>query len=171
MDKPLVGIVIGSDSDFDTIKGIFDILDRFEIKYEVIVSSAHRSLNRTINYVEGLEKKGVEVVIAAAGYAAHLPGIIASKTVIPVIGIPIDSSPLNGIDALLSIVQMPYGIAVATMPIGKTGAKNAGIFAAQILSLKYPEIKEKIKKFREEMEIEIEKKGREVEERLLRQLK
>jgi phosphoribosylaminoimidazole carboxylase PurE protein len=168
MDNPLVGIVLGSYSDFDIIKDLFDILDRFGIKYEVVISSAHRSLNKTINYADSLEKRGIEVVISVAGYAAHLPGIIASKTTIPVIGVPVDSSPLKGIDSLLSIAQMPSGIPVATMSIGKAGAKNAGIFAAQILSIKYPEIRVKIKHFRKEMEIDIEKNGREVEERLLK---
>ncbi len=162
----MIGIIIGSPSDLEAVEGLFEILDKFGIEYEVTISSAHRSLNRTLNCISNFEKRGIEVIVSAAGYAAHLPGVIAAKTTLPVIGIPVDSSPLKGMDSLLSMVQMPPGVPVATMGIGGAGAKNAGIFAAQILSIKYPEIKDKMKKFKEEMEIELEKKGREVEGRL-----
>jgi len=124
------------------------ILEEFGIKYEITISSAHRSPKKTRNYAKGAIKRGVEVIIAGAGGAAALAGVIASETTLPVIGIPIDSSPLKGLDALYSTVQMPSGVPVATMAIGKAGAVNAGILAAQILALKYPEIRKRLNTFK-----------------------
>lgn len=155
----LVGIVMGSDSDLEVMAEAASSLDAFGIPYEMTVASAHRSPERTQRYAKSAVAMGLEVIIAGAGGAAHLAGVIASQTVLPVIGVPIPSSTLGGMDSLLSMVQMPGGIAVATMAIGKAGAKNAGIMAAQILSLKYPEIRDILEKYRDQMEREVEKKS------------
>jgi phosphoribosylaminoimidazole carboxylase PurE protein len=149
--KPLVGVVMGSSSDADVMEGCVSTLQELGIPHIVKVSSAHRTPDQTREFAETAEEKGIEVIIAGAGLAAHLAGVIASHTTLPVIGIPIDSSPLNGIDALLSTVQMPPGIPVATVSLGKGGAKNAAILAAQILALKYPEIAGKLKAFRRDI--------------------
>ncbi len=159
MENPLIGIVMGSDSDFEIMKGATEILDEFNIKYEVTVTSAHRTPDKTHEYSKSASSRGIEVIIAGAGWAAHLAGVIASETILPIIGVPIDSSPLKGLDALLATVQMPGGIPVATMSIGKGGAKNAGIFAAQILSVKYPEIKDKLIQYRQAMVKGVEEKN------------
>jgi len=132
--QPKVAIVLGSDSDYPVIQDMLQILKDFGIEHELTVSSAHRSPDRTHNYASTLEERGIQVVIACAGAAAHLAGVIASKTILPVIGVPIDSSPLQGLDALLSTSMMPAGIPVATMGIGKMGASNAAVLAAQILA-------------------------------------
>lgn len=158
MAKPLVGIVMGSDSDLPIMEEAAKVLDEFEIPYEVNISSAHRSPKKTAEYVRHAEERGIEVIIAGAGGAAHLAGVIASETILPVIGIPIDSSSLKGIDSLLSTVQMPGGVPVATMAIGKAGAKNAGILAAQIISKKYPEIGKKLRDYKRRLEKEVEEK-------------
>ncbi len=160
MAKPLVGIVMGSDSDLPIMEETAKILDEFEIPYEVTISSAHRSPKRTAEYARNAEERGIEVIIAGAGGAAHLAGVIASETILPVIGVPIDSSTLKGIDSLLSTVQMPGGVPVSTMAIGKGGAKNAGILAAQILARKYPEIGKKLKDYKRRLEKEVEEKQR-----------
>jgi phosphoribosylaminoimidazole carboxylase PurE protein len=163
--KAKVLILMGSDSDLPVMENTGKTLKEFGIPYEMTVSSAHRTPDRTLNLVINAEKNGVEVVIAGAGAAAHLAGVIASHTTLPVIGIPIDSSPLEGIDALYSTVQMPPGIPVATMAIGTAGAKNAGIFAAQILALKDPKIAAALKDYKKKMAKEVEKKARKVEKR------
>lgn len=160
MAKSLVGIVMGSDSDLPVMEETAKVLDEFEIPYEVTISSAHRSPKRTAEYARNAEEKGIEVIIAGAGGAAHLAGVIAAETILPVIGVPIDSSTLKGIDSLLSTVQMPGGVPVATMAIGKEGAKNAGILAAQILARKYPEIGKKLKDYKRRLEKEVEEKQR-----------
>ncbi len=147
--KPLVAVVMGSASDADVMEGCVNTLLELEIPHIVEVSSAHRTPEQTKEIAETAEEKGIEVIIAGAGWAAHLAGVIASHTTLPVIGIPVDSSPLNGMDALLSTVQMPPGIPVATVSLGKGGAKNAAILAAQILALKHPEINKNLKAFRE----------------------
>ncbi len=134
MNQPKVAIVIGSDSDYPVIEDMIQILNDFGIEHELTVCSAHRSPDRTHQYAAQLEQRGVQVVIACAGAAAHLAGVIASKTILPVIGVPIDSSPLKGLDALLSTSMMPAGVPVATMGIGKMGARNAAVLAAQILA-------------------------------------
>jgi len=134
LSKPLVGIVMGSDSDFTTMEEASKILEKFKIVHEVLVTSAHRSPERTRKYVSGAKRRGIKVMIAGAGGAAHLAGVVAAETQLPVIGVPIDSV-LNGLDSLLSTAQMPGGVPVATVSIGKAGAKNAGLLAVQILAL------------------------------------
>ncbi|RJR50850.1 MAG: 5-(carboxyamino)imidazole ribonucleotide mutase [Desulfobacteraceae bacterium] len=147
--KPLVGVVMGSASDKDVMKECAAALKELGIPYEVKVSSAHRMPQQTRNYAETAAERGVEVIIAGAGWAAHLAGFLAAQTLLPVIGVPIDSSPLQGMDALLSTVQMPPGIPVATVALGKGGARNAAVLAAQILALKHPGIAESLRKYRE----------------------
>ena len=140
----LVGIIMGSQSDWEVMKEAKDQLDEFSITNEQLIISAHRTPNRILDYANQSLENGVKVIIAGAGGAAHLPGMMASHTQIPVIGVPIESTSLNGIDSLLSIVQMPKGIPVATVSIGKTGAKNAAILAAEILSLQDEQIRKKL---------------------------
>ena len=156
----LVGVVMGSDSDLPVLEEALSVLDDFAIPYEVTVSSAHRSPKRTSGYAQSAMDRGIEVIIAAAGGAAHLAGVIAAETLLPVIGVPVDSSPLKGLDALLSTVQMPGGVPVAAMAIGRSGARNAGIFAARILSIKYPEIRKKLLSFKIEMAAQVDKKAK-----------
>ncbi|MFQ5867793.1 MAG: 5-(carboxyamino)imidazole ribonucleotide mutase [bacterium] len=152
MDKKiLVGIVMGSDSDLPVMQEAAQILDKFGINCEINIISAHRTPLKAHKYPSNAEARGLEVIIAGAGGAAHLAGVIASLTHLPVIGVLIESQSLGGIDSLLSIVQMPSGVPVATMAIGKAGAKNSGILATQILGVKYPEIREKIKVYKEEI--------------------
>ena len=153
----LVAIIIGSESDLDKASDACTVLEELDIPYELRIASAHRTPELVTEYVKGIEERGIEVIIAAAGWAAHLPGVVAAYTTLPVIGIPIDSSCLNGLDSLLSIVQMPPGIPVATMSIGKGGARNAGIYAASILSIKYPEVKGSLKNLRHKLKEKVEK--------------
>lgn len=157
---PQVGIVMGSDSDYGVMKESAEILKKFGIPYEITVASAHRTPKRAVDFVVNGEKKGVKVIIAGAGHAAHLAGALAGHTILPIIGVPIDSSALNGMDALLSTVQMPPGVPVATMAIGKSGARNAGIFAAQILSTSSPILQDRLKEFKKEMADKVEQKAR-----------
>ena len=140
----LVGIIMGSQSDWEVMKETKDQLDELSISNEQLIISAHRTPNRILDYAKKSLKNGVKVIIAGAGGAAHLPGMMASHTQIPVIGVPIESTSLNGIDSLLSIVQMPKGIPVATVSIGKTGARNAAILAAEILSLQDEKVRKKL---------------------------
>ena len=140
----LVGIIMGSQSDWEVMKEAKDQLDELSITNEQLIISAHRTPNRILDYAKKSLENGIKVIIAGAGGAAHLPGMMASHTQIPVIGVPIESTSLNGIDSLLSIVQMPKGIPVATVSIGKTGAKNAAILAAEILSLQDEQIRKKL---------------------------
>ena len=140
----LVGIIMGSQSDWEVMKEAKDQLDEFSISNEQLIISAHRTPHRILDYAKKVLENDTKVIIAGAGGAAHLPGMIASHTNIPVIGVPIDSTSLNGIDSLLSILQMPKGIPVATVSIGKTGAKNAAILATEILSLQDEEIRKKL---------------------------
>ena len=135
MSKPLVGIVMGSDSDFIIMEETSKVLEQFNVPHEVLVTSAHRSPERTRKYVQGAKRRGIQVLIAGAGGAAHLAGVVAAETHLPVIGVPIDATSLNGLDSLLSTAQMPGGVPVATVSIGKAGAKNAGLLAVQILAL------------------------------------
>lgn len=146
--KPLVSIVMGSRSDLDILTPALALLDQFKIKHEARALSAHRTPDALSEYIATAEKGGVEVFIAAAGGAAHLPGVIAAKTVLPVLGVPIPSSTLQGMDALLSIVQMPKGIPVATFAIGKSGAENAALFAIAIFAIKHPELKVMLQEYR-----------------------
>ena len=151
LNKVLVGVVMGSASDAEVMKGCMNVLLDLEIPHEIRVLSAHRTPEATRQYAESASDRGLEVIIAGAGWAAHLAGFMAGHTTLPVIGVPIDSSPLNGMDALLSTVQMPPGIPVATVSIGKGGAINAGVLAAQILALKYPPVAEKVLHYRKEL--------------------
>jgi len=150
-----IALMIGSSSDYPIIEETINILDKFNINYKIIVSSAHRTPERTKKWVKECEKNGVKIFIVAAGAAAHLPGVVASYTTLPVIGIPVAATVLNGMDALLSIVQMPGGIPVASMAIGKAGAKNAALYAISILSLTNPELKMKLNNYRIEMKDKI----------------
>ena len=150
-EKPVVGIVMGSASDKTVMEECAKTLEELGINFEITVSSAHRSPDKTRDYAISAADRGIEVIIAGAGWAAHLAGVLASHTTLPVIGVPIDSSPLKGIDALLSTAQMPPGIPVATMAIGSGGARNAAVFAAQILALKYPDIANRLETYRERL--------------------
>ncbi len=158
--QPLVGIVMGSDSDLEVMTEAASSLEALGIHYEMTVSSAHRSPERTRRYAKSAAARGLEVIIAGAGGAAHLAGVLASHTVVPVIGVPIPSSPLGGLDSLLSTAQMPGGIPVATMAIGKPGAKNAGIMAAQMLSLKHPDIRDRLERYRDQIKGELRRKDK-----------
>lgn len=146
---PLVAVVMGSKSDQEAIQSALEALDSLGIDYEVNVISAHRTPERARQFALGARGRGIEVIIAAAGMAAHLPGVLASWTTLPVIGIPLATGEIEGLDALLSIVQMPGGIPVATVAIGQTGAKNAAYLAAEILGLKYERIKDAYEKYRQ----------------------
>lgn len=148
-NKPLVGVIMGSKSDWDTMAHAVEILGSFQIPYEKKIVSAHRTPDLLYKYAESAEKRGLKVIIAGAGGAAHLPGMIASKTIVPVLGVPVKSSTLNGLDSLLSIVQMPGGVPVGTLAIGKAGAKNAGLLAASILATTDQEVAKKIHEFRQ----------------------
>ena len=147
--SPLVSILMGSKSDWEEMKQARDILDQFGIPNESLVSSAHRTPQHLVEYVNNAESRGIEVIIAGAGGAAHLPGVIAAHTLVPVLGVPMESKALKGMDSLLSIVQMPRGIPVATLAIGGSGAANAGLFAVSILANSRPELREKLAGFRE----------------------
>jgi 5-(carboxyamino)imidazole ribonucleotide mutase len=147
--SPLVGIIMGSKSDWETMSNAATTLDTLGVPYEVQVVSAHRTPDLLFEYAAKAEARGIEVIIAGAGGAAHLPGMTAAKTALPVLGVPVESKALKGMDSLLSIVQMPAGIPVGTLAIGRAGAINAALFAAAILGNKYPEIKDALKKFRE----------------------
>lgn len=158
MKKPIVSVVMGSDSDLQQMKGCLEMLEYFDVPFETTVTSAHRSPEKTNLYTKGLVKRGVQVVIAAAGGAAHLPGVIASLTTIPVIGVPMGTKTLSGVDSLYSIVQMPKGVPVATVAIGETGAYNAGVLAVEILALREPKLKKKINLYRKNLEKTVSKK-------------
>ncbi len=150
---PQVGIIMGSISDLDTMRGAAEILDQFEIPYELRVVSAHRTPDVMVEYASTAVERGLEVIIAGAGGAAHLPGMTAAMTTLPVIGVPVQSKTLQGLDSLLSIVQMPAGVPVATMAIGN--AKNAGLMAARILSIKYPALAARLKTYAETVANEV----------------
>lgn len=146
---PLVGILMGSQSDWETLQHATRTLEELGVPHEVRVISAHRAPDLLFEYASTAEKRGLEVIIAGAGGAAHLPGITAAKTLLPVLGIPVESKSLQGIDSLLSIVQMPGGIPVGTLAIGKAGAINAALLAAAILGAKHPQIRESLRRFRD----------------------
>ena len=163
MDKKiLVGIVMGSDSDLPVMQEAAQVFDQFGIGYEINIVSAHRSPQKAHDYATTAEERGLEIIIAGAGKAAHLAGVMASLTPIPIIGVPMQTSLAGGLDSLLSIVQMPAGIPVATVAIGKTGAINAAILAAQILSVKFPEIRERIRDYKKALAQEVDKKNRKI---------
>lgn len=162
-EKPFVGIVMGSDSDLPIMSEASKTLSTFGVEYRIDILSAHRTPQKTAEYAQKAIKRGMGVIIAGAGGAAHLAGNLAAWTVLPVLGVPIASSSLQGLDALLSTVQMPGGVPVATLGIGKSGAKNAALLAIQILSLTYPELRQKLILFKKEMEKVIEKKNESLE--------
>lgn len=151
----MIGVIMGSRSDWPTMQHTCEVLRELEIPYEAKVVSAHRTPDEMFRYAEEAQERGIEVIIAGAGGAAHLPGMVAAKTVIPVIGVPILSSTLNGVDSLLSIVQMPGGVPVATVSIGKAGAVNAGLLAAEMIGIKYPEVQERLKARREKIRAQV----------------
>ncbi len=164
--KPAVGILMGSDSDYAIMAEAAKILKQFDIPFEMIVSSAHRTPKRTSDYVQKAHGRGIKVLIAGAGAAAHLAGVVAAETVLPVIAVPIAATALQGMDALLAMVQMPAGIPVATMAIGAAGARNAGIFAAQMLAADDPRLAEALVQFKQEMAAGVVKKSAAVQQKL-----
>jgi phosphoribosylaminoimidazole carboxylase PurE protein len=151
-----VAIFIGSESDHEVVKEALELLRQFGVSYELAVTSAHRSPERTRRLIQSSEEKGVKLFIAVAGKAAHLAGFVAAHTVTPVIGVPVESADLGGLDALLSTVQMPKGVPVATMGLGKAGASNAAILAVQILSQKNPRLRKKLEDFRQSLAAQVE---------------
>ena len=157
MSKPLVGIIMGSDSDLPVMSAAAQICEEFGIEFELDIVSAHRTPEKLVAYSKSAEKRGLKVIIAGAGGAAHLPGMVASETVLPVIGVPVRSSSLDGMDSLLSIVQMPGGVPVATVAIN--GAKNAGILAAQIIGASNKPLRKKIASYKNKMKNEVERKS------------
>jgi 5-(carboxyamino)imidazole ribonucleotide mutase len=157
--KPLVGIIMGSSSDWETMRAAAEILERLGVAHEVRVVSAHRTPDLLFEYASTAQQRGLEVIIAGAGGAAHLPGMTAAKTTLPVLGVPVQSKTLSGLDSLLSIVQMPAGVPVATVAIGSAGATNAGLLAAAILANKHPEIDQSLKAFRHAQTQEVLKAG------------
>ena len=161
---PVAGIIMGSDSDLPTMQEAAKILKQFQIPYEIGVYSAHRSPHRTVEYVRTARSRGLKLIIAGAGSAAHLAGVAAAETTLPVIGVPIDSSPLAGFDALLSTVQMPPGVPVATMGVGKSGATNAGILAVQILAVGDEKLTKRLMEYKEQLEKSVAEKSKKVQE-------
>lgn len=157
MPKPLVAIIMGSKSDWETMKKADEVLNEFDVPHSCEVVSAHRTPKKMAAFAESAEQKGIEVIIAGAGGAAHLPGMTAASTTLPVLGVPIKSKALNGIDSLLSIAQMPAGVPVGTLAIGEPGAANAALLAIGILALTRPELKKKLKKFRTEQTAKVMK--------------
>ncbi|OGP63221.1 MAG: 5-(carboxyamino)imidazole ribonucleotide mutase [Deltaproteobacteria bacterium RBG_13_49_15] len=157
---------MGSDSDMDIMQEAAAVLKRFGIPYEMTVASAHRSPKRAAEYAAAAKSRGIGVIIAGAGHAAHLAGVMAAHTSLPVIGVPIDSSALKGLDSLLSTVQMPPGVPVATVSIGKPGAGNAGILAVQILALSDSSLQQKLASFKQEMADQVEEKAKKIEEQV-----
>lgn len=147
---PLVAVIMGSSSDWETMKHVVDVLERFEVPHERHIVSAHRTPVWMAEFASGAEGRGLQVIVAGAGGAAHLPGMVAAQTVLPVLGVPVQSAALQGLDSLLSIVQMPGGVPVATLAIGKAGATNAGLLAVSILATSRPELRARLRAFRDE---------------------
>ena len=164
MIKPLVGIIMGSTSDWETMRAAAEALDKLKVPYETRVVSAHRTPDLLFEYASSAQGRGIEVIVAGAGGAAHLPGMVASKTTLPVLGVPVQSKALNGMDSLLSIVQMPAGIPVATVSIN--GAKNAGLLAARILGSADDEIAGRLEDYARDLEGQVEQKNRRLKESL-----
>jgi phosphoribosylamine--glycine ligase len=163
---PLVGIVMGSDSDLNVMQEAAAVLKQFDIAYEMTVASAHRTPQRAAEFASTAIQRGLKVIIAGAGHAAHLAGAMAAHTTLPIIGVPIDSSAFQGLDALLSTVQMPPGVPVATVAVGKPGARNAGILAVQIIAAFDPQLAEKLVAFKAEMASKVLEKARKLEQAL-----
>jgi len=164
--RPRVGIVMGSDSDLDVLREAIKVLDEIGISHEVVVASAHRTPDQTRRYATRAERRGIRVLIAGAGGAAALPGFLASLTSLPIIGVPINSTPLNGLDSLLSIAQMPKGVPVATVAVGKWGAANAGILAAEILALSDARLRRRLAAYRKAMAAEVKQRSRRLSSQL-----
>jgi 5-(carboxyamino)imidazole ribonucleotide mutase len=162
MSEPLVGIIMGSDSDLPVMSAAADICEEFGIEYEVDIVSAHRTPAKLVKYATSAEERGLKVIIAGAGGAAHLPGMVASETPLPVIGVPVKGKSLEGMDSLLSIVQMPGGVPVATVAVN--GAKNAGILAAQIIGASDADLRKKIAAYKEDMGQQVERKSEKLQE-------
>lgn len=155
-----VGIILGSDSDLPKVRECFEVLDEFSVEYEVIISSAHRTPEQTVEWVKNAGKNSIRVIIAIAGGAAHLPGVVASHTILPVIGIPVETNISGGLDSILSILQMPAGIPVGTMSSGKSGGTNAALFALSILAVSDTSIGKKLISYRKKMETKIIEKNK-----------
>ncbi len=153
--RPLVGVIMGSQSDWETMRIAAEVLEEFEVPHEARVVSAHRTPELMTEYARSAEERGLEVIIAGAGGSAHLPGMIAAHTLVPVLGVPIQSQALNGLDSLLSIVQMPGGIPVGTLAIGKAGAKNAALLAIAILANSRPDLRRRLRDFREKQSADV----------------
>lgn len=164
--KPLVGILMGSDNDYEVMAETGRALKQFDVPFEMIVSSAHRTPERTAEYVRSARERGIRVLIAGAGAAAHLAGVVAAETTLPVIAVPIDATSLRGLDALLAMVQMPAGIPVATMAIGPAGARNAGLFAVRMLATTDSRLEQKLDEFKQEMAAGVVKKSDRLQEKL-----
>jgi 5-(carboxyamino)imidazole ribonucleotide mutase len=154
-DRPLVGIVMGSKTDLDTLQSAVEVLDQFGVGYELRILSAHRTPEKVLEWARTAEERGLQIIIAAAGLAAALPGVVAAQTILPVLGVPIPAAPLAGVDALLSIVQMPKGVPVGTLAIGKAGAANAALLAVGMLANSRPDLRKKLKEFREKRADEV----------------
>jgi len=163
--KPVVSIVMGSDSDLPLMEEAANVLKEFEVPYEIVITSAHRSPKRTHQFIKGLNRRGIRLVIAGAGGAAHLAGTIAAQTTLPVIGVPVPSAHLNGLDSLLSIVQMPSGVPVGTLGIGKAGVINAGLFAVQILALNSASLSAKLGRYKQFLEKAVARKAQKIKKR------
>jgi phosphoribosylaminoimidazole carboxylase PurE protein len=163
---PWVGIVMGSDSDFPVMEDAMRVLETFAIPYEVRILSAHRSPEETAQYARTCALRGLKVLIAGAGWAAHLAGVLAAATTLPVIGVPIASSPLQGMDALLATVQMPPGVPVATMAIGQGGARNAALFAVQVLAVSHAHLAERLLAYKDVLAAEVAAKNEKMQQRL-----
>lgn len=164
-DKPLVGIVMGSDSDLEVMQEAVKTLEKFAIGYEINIISAHRSPQKAHEYARSAEERGLEVIIAAAGGAAHLAGVMAAWTTLPIIGVPMQTPLSGGLDSLLSTVQMPAGVPVATVAIGKAGARNSAVLAAQILGLKHPQIRQELKSYKKQVAKETEGKNKKLKDK------
>lgn len=162
---PQVGIVVGSENDLPMITKGVDLLKKFGVEIEVELSSAHRAPDRTARYAREAEKRGLKVLIGAAGHANHLAGALAANSILPVIGIPLNSSPLNGLDSLLSTVQMPAGVPVATVSIGEAGAANAAVLALEILAVSDADLRKTLRKYREEMAEKVARRAEEIRNR------
>ena len=162
MDQPLVGILMGSDSDLPIMEEVASTLNQLQIAFEISICSAHRSPEKAAQYAKSAEERGIKVLIAGAGAAAHLAGALAAHSLLPVIGIPLSSSPLHGLDALLSTAQMPAGVPVATMALDRAGARNAAILAAQILALRDARLAARLRGLKEKMAEEIDEKDRQM---------
>lgn len=148
--RPVVGVIMGSKSDWETMRHADDVLTQFQIPHECRIVSAHRTPGRLTEYATTAESRGLKVIIAGAGGAAHLPGMVAAQTILPVLGVPVESKALKGLDSLLSIVQMPGGVPVGTLAIGRAGATNAALLAISILSTTWPELRERLRQFRDQ---------------------